>query len=87
MIRADVYAAIDGERDYQDRMTANPNRPDMIEDLNIAGMLLAMERCLQQAREDWYYDSTPYQDTMEMIRKVAGLAVKAGEQYGMPPRE
>lgn len=87
MTREDVYKAIDTERDYQDRMTADPNRPDMIEDLNIAGILLAMERCLHQTREDWYYDSVPYQDTMEFVRKIAGLAVKAGEQYGMPSRD
>lgn len=86
VLRNHVYSAIDSERDYQDRMSANPDRPDMVEDLPLSGILLAMEHCLNSARASWYYDNEPYHATMHFIRKIAGLSVKAGETYGMPKR-
>lgn len=87
MTREDVYKAIDTERDYQDAQSARDDRPDMVDDLPFPGILLAMEHCLNTARATWYYDAAPYQDTMNLVRKVAGLAVKAGEKYGMPNRD
>jgi hypothetical protein len=82
----EVLEAIQTERDYQDRETAKPDRPDMI-DMGIADILLAMQINLDKACEVWYYDSEPYQDTMEFVRKITALGVKAGETYGMPHRE
>lgn len=85
--RSEVYAAIDSERSYQNAMTASKSRPDMIDDMQIGSMILAMEKCLNDAKSVWYYDSLPYHDTMEHLRKVAGLIVKAGEMHSMPHRE
>jgi hypothetical protein len=85
--RASTYAAINSERDYQDAMTSRTDRPDMIDPMPLPAILLAMEKCLLDARTRWYSDAAPYQDTMQHVRKIAGLAVKAGERYGMPPRE
>ena len=86
MKRADVYRAIDSERDYQDAMTERVDRPDMVADMPLSSILLAMERLLHDARYQWYSNSDPYEETMHLVRKVAGLTVKAGEQYGMPNR-
>lgn len=86
MTRADVYTAIDTERAYQDAMTERSDRPDMVANMPLSSILLAMERLLHDARNKWYSDSEPYSETMHLVRKVAGLAVKAGEKYGMPNR-
>lgn len=84
--RMDVYSAIETERDYQDAMTARGDRPDMATHMPLSSILLAMERILHDARSQWYSDAQPYEQTMHSVRKIAGLAVKAGEQYGMPVR-
>lgn len=86
MTRAEVYTAIDSERTYQDAMTERADRPDMVADMPLSSILLAMERLLHDARHQWYSESEPYEETMHLVRKVAGLAVKAGEQHGMPSR-
>jgi hypothetical protein len=85
MDRQIVYFAIDSERDYQDRMTASDDRPDMVE-IGLGETLLAMEHALAEARTAWYYGHAPHPDAMNFVRKVAGLAVKAGEMFGMPER-
>lgn len=85
MLRQIVYQVVDGERDYQDVMTASSSRPDMVE-IGLGETLLAMEHCLAEARRAWYSGHAPHRDAMGYVRKVAGLAVKAGEQFGMPER-
>ena len=86
MKRTEVYKAISSERDFQEKMIANPDRPDMIEDLHIGDTLTAIQYNLDEAREAWYKGSVPHQNTMEYLRKVAGLIVQAGENYGIPFR-
>lgn len=85
--RDDVYAAIDTERDFQDKETAKSSRPDMIDDFDISAGLSAMKVNLDKAFDIWYHDSEPYADTMDILRKIAGICVKMGERYGMPYRE
>ncbi len=31
-------------------------------------------------------EATPYEKSMQYLRKIAALCVQAGEQYGMPNR-
>jgi hypothetical protein len=87
MNRAEVYSAIDTEREYQEKMIANPERPDMIEELGIGGTLLAMEDCLLKARNAWYHGNGNHPEAMTFVRKVCGLGVQIGEKLGMPNRE
>ena len=86
MNRTEVYAAIDTEREYQDKCTADKDRPDMIDDLHIGDTLTAIRHNIRKAEDLWYKGAVPHQDAMEYLRKVAGLIVKAGETYGMPSR-
>jgi len=84
--REDVYAAIDSERDYQDAGKGNANRHANALDRFLPGeIILCMEKCLADAREAWY---KPDGGTacLPFIRKVAGLAVLAMENYGAPKR-
>ena len=88
MKRKNVYKAIDTERAYQEEMTNSSDRPDMISEFNISTALLAMDVTMDKAKEIWYNDNPidKYQDTMELLRKIAGMAVQMGEKYGMPNR-
>ena len=86
MQRIEVYYALDTEREFQDRQTADPSRPDMVESMSMGDILSAMQVNLDKARFTWYRDTDPYGPTMTFLRKVAALAVKAGEQFGMPER-
>ncbi len=87
MDRSKVYEVIDTERDFQNEMTLRNDRPDMIEDLHVGDTITAIQVNLDKAKEAWYKGSVPHQDTMEYLRKVAGLVVQAGEKYGMPERK
>lgn len=87
MERKEVYQAIDSERAYQDEMTRRSDRPDMIEDFRIGDALSALQRLTAGAHDIWYEDYEPYENTMEVIRKIAGVAVKMGERYGMRERK
>jgi hypothetical protein len=86
MKRELVYNAIDSERAYQDEMSSRDNRPDMIEDMHLGDILSAISYNLNLANAAWYKGSFPYQESMEYIRKIAALCVKAGEMNGMPLR-
>jgi len=86
MKREDVYKILDGERDYQDRLSADAIRPDIIEDFHLGDNLTAMQYNLNKAIDAWYKEPTPYKDTMEFVRKIGALCVKAGENFGMPSR-
>ena len=84
--RNEVYAAIDSERDYQDAGKGNANRHADAPDRLLPGeIILCMEKCLNDARNAWY-TPTGGVDCLPFIRKVAGLAVQAMENYGAPKR-
>lgn len=86
--RRQVYDVIDGERDYQERETADPLRLDMVEDFDMSKALLAITHITGQALKVWYNESeaNDYQGTMEYIRKIAAIGVQMGERYSMPLR-
>ena len=86
MERADVYKAIDSERDFQEEMTRNSLRPDIIIDFHVGDALSAIEYNLDKARDAWYKDAVPHTDALKYLRKIAALCVKMGEAYGMEPR-
>lgn len=82
-----VYKAIDSERDFQDKLTADPNRPDMIDVLHMGDALTAIKYNLDKAIETWYRDAIPYQNTLEYLRKIAALIVRQAEVHGIPERK
>ena len=84
--RISVYNAIDSERDYQEKMKSDTSRPDMIPDLHIGDTIAAIQYNLDSARIAWYQGSVPHKEAMEFLRKIAGLVVQAGEEYGIPKR-
>ena len=87
MNRQDVYKVIDTERDFQNDMVADDNRPDMIEDLHVGDTLSAIQYNLDLARKNWYHGATPHEGAMDHLRKIAALCVQAGENFDMPERK
>jgi hypothetical protein len=87
MERNDVYNVVDTERDFQETYSGTKARPDMLPEMSMGDIISAMEYNMIEAKKIWYRDSPPYQNTMEYIRKLLALGVKAGEQYGIPERK
>lgn len=74
-----AYAAINSERDYQQRKWG----PDELEH-ELAAFVLYMSVYLAEAQKLATSASTI--DALEPIRKVAGLAVACMEKHGAPKR-
>lgn len=86
MTRQDVYKSVDSEREFQIKMAGTAERPDILTDMSLGDCLGALKFNLDKAYDIWYYESPPYQKTMDIIRKIAALCVQHGEKYGMPKR-
>lgn len=77
-----VYAVIDGERDYQDRLPSS--RTDG-KDRTVGDYLTMFRAYLTQAENAWTYNSGDIQ-ALHAIRKLAAIAVQCMEAHGAPPR-
>jgi hypothetical protein len=79
--RNEVYAAIDSEREYQNKWSAN-GRSD---DHEIETWLVYMDTYLRKAKDE--ASKTPDKsEALNMIRKVTALGVVCMEQHGAPHR-
>jgi hypothetical protein len=80
--RSEVYAAIDSERDYQDRRWSAEKVHTPSE------WLLYMQDYLSEAIHIASRQPTPQADpaVLEIIRKIAGMGVACMEQNGAPKR-
>ena len=87
MDRDIVFKVIDDEREYQDDTSSSLDRPDMKRNMTTGDILCAIEFNLDAAKKEWYRDSYPHKQTIEYLRKIAALCVKAGEDFGMPERK
>lgn len=85
MIRKEVFKIIDAEREYQENME-DTNGSHIVSSLNMGGILTAIQHNLNKATAEWYIEQDPYPNTSDLLRKIAALCVKAGEDYGMPER-
>ena len=79
--RADVYRAIDRERDYQERTWDRSMGPV----LSVAEELLLAQEYLDRARHEWSVEEGNAK-TLDMMRKVAGILVRCFEHNGCPER-
>ncbi len=86
MTREQVYKIIDGERDYQDKMTQDPNSY-VVPEQSTGDRILSMQYNLDKARDMWYPEVLPHQGTMEYIRKVVAIGIKLIEERGCPERK
>jgi hypothetical protein len=85
LTRAQVYALIDGERDYQDSL--GPDRREPVEVPHSTGEYLVMlDTYLRKAKDAWT-NTAGDRAALDQIRKIAGIAVHCMEDNGAPPRE
>lgn len=84
--RVDAYDAINSERDYQDRLwTESGANGNGI--LSIGEQILLIEEYVTQARHSWSREAQPEMNALNIIRKIAGIAVHCMEDHGSPKRE
>ncbi len=80
--RAEVYAAIDSERAYQNALGADRREPREINH-SVGDYLTMLQVYLHKALVAWT-DNPGTDEAMKAIRKVAGIAVRAMEEHGAP---
>lgn len=84
--RQEVYAAIDGERDYQDEMKVGPDgRTDGRQ--KSVGDYLTLIRDYSVKGDAAYTGSPGDLPALHVIRKIAGICVQALEVHGAPLRK
>lgn len=81
MNRKDVYAIIDGEREFQD---SKPARPVSDADTSVAEWLTYIEYHLNAAKGNVYHLDRVA--ALSSIRKIAALCVACMENNNTPPR-
>ena len=77
--RAQVYAALDSEREYQQRLERNA-----IKEQRPMEQLAIISKLVRDAEDHWY--SKPGQLPMDFARKIGAMCVRMMEEHGAPPR-
>jgi hypothetical protein len=77
--RAEVYEAIDSERNYQTTLERN-----VIKDIRPLEHVAIIEEIIRQLKADYY--SKPGPVDQNYIRKIAATAVRVLEEHGAPKR-
>lgn len=85
MERIKVFEIIDQERQHQLKFE-DTESSYIVSSLNMGGILTAIQHNLTKAQAEWYVEKAPYPKTSDLLRKIAALCVKAGEDYGMTKR-
>jgi hypothetical protein len=80
--RDEVYAAIDSERDYQNKRW---QAHDEVEPMTVPKTLTLLQAYIRKA-EDAYITEIGHAHAVEILRKIAGIAVAGMEQNGAPIR-
>ena len=83
--RKEVYSAIDSERNYQDRLWSTDD--GFSNPLSIGEFLVLLEVYLRKAQSEWTTESKPEINSLNTVRKLAGISVNCLEQHGAPKRE
>lgn len=86
--RKEVFEAINTEREFQDTHWQQPGDPNGgPNQLTIGECILLIEEYASKARAEWRGEPKPETRTLEIVRKIAGVAVNCMEQHGAPKRD
>jgi len=77
--RAEVFAAIESERRYQDKVWPE-GAP------SVGDSILLVEEYALKARAAWATEAAPEMEALDIMRKIAGIAVRCMEVHGAPQR-
>jgi hypothetical protein len=86
MERNKVIEVIEAERNHQLKFE-DKSGSHIVSSLNMGGILTAIQHNLNKAQAEWYSETEPYPNTTDLLRKIAALCLKAGEDYGMTERK
>lgn len=82
--REEVFEAINSERDYQDSLWSEEGHRNP---LLIGEFLVLLSVYIRKAQEEWTVEPKPEINSLNTVRKIAGIAVNCMEQNGAPKRE
>jgi hypothetical protein len=82
MKRRKVYELIDGERKYQDSLP--PSRTDG-EQRSVGDYLTMLRSYMGKADAAWT-DNPGDEQALDVVRKIASIAIRCMEDHGAPPR-
>lgn len=85
--REAIYDVIDGERDYQNARWPDQNNAAQPNPLTIGESILLIEEYAARARALWSGETKPEHGALDIMRKLAGIAVHCMEEHGAIPRE
>ena len=89
--RLEVYNAIDTERDYQDRLpttrSTHPVRPRTDGQPHTVGDYCTMLRYYAGQLDEAWTMNAGDAEALEVMRKIAGIAVHCMEDHGAPRRQ
>ena len=86
--REQVYAAIDGERDYQDRHTLRDHSDDTNPAFSTGDYITMLSSYAGKLPDAWALNPGEVpDDVLHNMRKVAAIAVQCLEVHGVLPRE
>lgn len=85
--RQEVYSAIDSERAYQNRQWQEPEQEGVPNQMGIGEFVLLVEEYAMKARASFCVEKRPEIGALNIMRKIAGIAVNCMEQHGAPHRE
>lgn len=86
--RTEVYAAIDSEREYQDKMAGNSSRDKIDDNRDQGSLILLMEHYADELRKAHAGPNSLGSETVTtQARKVVALGVMLMERYGAPVRK
>ena len=85
--RAEIYAAIDGERDYQDRRWA-PEETSTGGRHSVAEFAIFIDDYLREMKTQLSRNAEPGASAraLETLRKITAMGVACMEQHGAPRR-
>jgi hypothetical protein len=86
--REAVYKAIDSERDYQDHLSCDRTELCNAEDKTrpVGDYLVMLDSYTRKAKDAWT-DHAGSDAALEVMRKIAGIAVHCMEDNGAPSRK
>ena len=80
MNRKEVYGVIDKELGTQKKSIGYTHHH---KEAHIADTLTAVKYNLEQAMVSWHLEVNQHDATMEYLKRIAALCIKAGEEFGM----
>lgn len=86
--REQVFEAINTEREFQDRLwQGTAGAEGSSNPLNTGEFLVLLDSYVRKVQDKWVIEPKPEIQTLEIVRKIAAIAVNCLEQNGVQNRD